>query len=96
MDTISVSMDGLKNAFLALQEFREQTANVTKTCTTTLQNNEALIDETFLNDLRRFSELLQDWNQRVDHYVTENQSAIQERAVVMEQYTSCTYKKNTY
>lgn len=93
MDRISVSDEGLRDAYLALQQFQEKTHAVTEACSDLLLDRRDLIDETFRKDLMEYKDLLKDLNDRVGHFVTENQNAGLERMRALAEYCSTTYTK---
>jgi hypothetical protein len=96
MDTINVSDDGLREAFNALQSFRDNTQAITNLCTNLLQARKSFIDDTFRKDLMEYADRLTAWNARVYEYTSENQLAIADRMKVLEDYCATTYIKRTF
>lgn len=96
MDQISVSEDGLRQAYTALQDFQTNTEAITKLCTDLLDTRKSTIDDTFRNDLMKYVQLLNQWNARVYNYTIENQVAIAERMKALEAYCSTVYTKRSF
>ena len=93
MDKIAVSTNGLREAYKALQEFREQTNQITATFEKILQNNKDKLDEGFQKDMQAYLEELRNWNSRVTLYTQQNHDAITERMYALSDYCSATYTK---
>lgn len=93
MDKISVSATGLKDAYLALNSFREQTETVTAQCEKFLLSSNDKLDDTFRNDVIAYLDALKKWNARVAHYTEENQDAILQRMRALAEYCDTTYTK---
>ena len=96
MDRISVSEDGLRQAYFALQDFQKNTDAITKLCFDLLDSRKGLIDDTFRADLMDYAQLLQRWNAHVYNYTTENQVAIADRMRALEAYCSTVYRKRSF
>ena len=95
MDKIAVSADGLREAYLALQSFRENTQKTTQTLANVLRDSKDNLDETFRKDLFEYLETLKAWSERVAHYTQENNDAILERLRALADYCSTTYTKQS-
>ena len=96
MDRISVSANGLRDAYLALQSFQERTQLMTETFKKLLQSSNDNLDTDFREDLAAYVEELKVWNGRVAHYTEENCNAILERMRALADYCSTTYtQRNT-
>ena len=93
MDKISVSATGLKDAYLALNSFKEQTEAVTAQCEKFLLASSDKLDDTFRNDVAAYLAELKKWSGRVTHYTEENQDAILQRMRALAEYCDTTYSK---